>query len=199
MKEKSKGGNRAPRAKGGKFGTSEAAKRRAALHPVPAAPETANANGGNAVHLIKAVPEASGQAVIDAAKGITQATIDNRLAMVAFQKVQQRLAVVDANAIIVKSAPEAARYLVALVRGEHESAPHDVRLRAAGMILEYAGLGLAVSAEERDLSQLTINELEQRLNGMSLAGESSTIHSDESPNPPDAAPLPPSGARPILE
>lgn len=197
--EKPKGGNRAPRAKGGKFGTSEAAKRRKAKG-MEAAPNVAAMTAGFAANLAieePAIPAPIRQEMAQvSAKAVS---MGKGLAMGLIDKVRQSLAKNEGIREIVNAVPDAARYIASLVRGEEEGAPHAIRLQAALAVFDISGARLAPSADERDLSELTISELEQRLNGLALAGESSTIHAESPPNPVNVAPLSPSNARPELE
>lgn len=175
---------RQPREKGGTFGTSEAAKRRKAMginQPI----DQAKAIGGQVSKLTESAPNADPAMIREGAQRLMEASAAQTLAVTTFAKIQQKLSVVAALQHIVKSAPRAAAYLVELVDGVHASAPHDVRLRAAGMILDYSGLGNAAASDDRDLSELSLSDLHQRLGGMeALVGESTTL-----PEVGNAAPL----------
>lgn len=194
--------DRQPRQSGGRFGTSEAAKRRAAMAQ-EAKPVPLQTVGAEAANLREIVPGAPPEFAKMTGHEIIQATAEHRVAVVAFHKVQQKLALTESLGILTKAAPDAARYLVELVRGDHEAAPHDVRLRAAGMLLEYAGIGQVSGSQGKDDSELSLSELEQRLT--ETEGEIdrrltvATIHSDPSSNQPHVAPLSPPEGRPAIE
>lgn len=201
--QKPKCGNKAPRQKGGKFGTSEAAKRRAASG-LKSVSSPAALVAGFAGDLAKVEPSIPAEERLKAAQVAANAmTLGRGLAIGLIDKVRQALRLKEGFGIVLDASPRAASYAADLVDGVYPEAPHAVRLQAAFGLMEMAGYRREVGpGDDRDLSELTLEELHAR--SESFASEldqrlTVATHAEPSPNDLDGAPLPPSDARPELE
>lgn len=175
--QKPKGGNRAPRQKGGKFGTSEAAKRRSESG-LKSVPNPAALVAGFAGDIAKAEPAIPPEERLKAAQVAASAmTLGRGLAIGLIGKVRQALRLKEGLGIVLDASPRAARYAADLVDGVYPEAPHAVRLQAAFGLMEMAGYrGVGAGQDDRDISELSVAELHQRLNTLEpIVGESSTV------------------------
>jgi hypothetical protein len=96
---------------------------------------------------------------------------------VVVKKQQELMKMLQEN--ITSAAPRAANYLVDLVDGLHEAAPHAVRMGAASKIIDTAREFHANSAGSKDLSEMTAAELEAELNALGNALASRTAEDAE--------------------
>lgn len=195
--EKPKAGNRAPRANGGKFGTSEAAKRRKAAG-TESPSSVAAMSAGYATSLATeepAIPPAKRQEIAQVtAKAVS---LGRGIAMGVIEKVRQSLEKSEGIRTMVATVPDAAKYVQRLVRGEEVGAPHAIRLQAALAVFDISGARLEITKDDRDLSELSLEELNQRVMQADHEISARIAIPGESTEVGNAAPLPPES--PIID
>lgn len=159
-------GNKAPRQKGGRFGTSEAKKRRiaAGIEPERKRVKVVAGIAREIAEESPAMPELQRTHVAQAAATITEH--GRELTRLVVDKVNQALKKNEGMRTLIDTVPAAATYVQDLVMGNIEGAPHDVRLRAALAVFEMSGTTLSHIDDSRDMSELTLAELERKLQTM---------------------------------
>lgn len=151
-----------PRA-GNRFGTSEAAKRRKAADLDPKAGK-GGTTSAVATMLSSLEPRLPPEMRTEVARNIASvATITEGLSVGVIAKIRQSLAKTDSLRVIVETSPDAAKYVRRLVLGEEEGVPHAIRLQAALAVIELSGIRVQATQDERDLSELSLDELQQRV------------------------------------
>lgn len=182
-----------PRTKGGTFGTSEAKKRRIeqGIEPQTSQDHAKRVPGINAAIAAESplMPVRMRQEAAQAVATITATS--KALTANLIDKINQGLKKTEGLRELINAVPDTARYLTALVRGEFEAAPHSDRLRAAQMILEYTGINVTAALDERDMGELSLDELNQRVMAMEHRIDVATSIPGESHEVGIAAPLRP--------
>lgn len=193
-----KRGNKAPR-NGGKFQTSEAKKRRQAAGIEPEKASKGGLAAGVAAIIADIEPAVPTETRTEVARNIASAmTVTKGLTIGLIEKIQQGLKKSEGMRELIDGVPDTARYLVALVRGKDKdnqiiTALHSDRLTAARMILDYAGIATIAAQDDRDPSEISLDELYHKVMQIdhkidvatSLPGESERIEAEVG----NAAPL----------
>lgn len=189
--------DRQPRAKAGRFDTSEAAKRRKAAGIDPKASKGGMAAGVSAI-IAELEPAVSSEIRTEAARNIANVvTITKGLTVGLIDKVRQSLEKNEGIRTIVATVPDAAKYVQRLVRGEEVGAPHAIRLQAALAVFDISGARLEITKDDRDLSELSLEELNQRVMQADHEISARIAIPGESTEVGNAAPLPPES--PIID
>lgn len=181
-----------PRNKNGTFGKSEAQKRREANGNEEAAPKAAQIKPGIAKAIAEAHPDVPASIRQQTAQAVATINANARtLTNIVIDKLSQSLRKSEGLRIIQEGGPRAARYAMALVDGEYPEAPHAVRLQAAFGIMDMAGYRVEGGHDDKDLSELTLSELNQKVMAMEHRIDVATSIPGESSEVGNAAPLTP--------
>lgn len=123
---------------------------------------------GHASHIASEAPLASPEARLMVARATAIDQSVKGPAIKIFKSQEQRL-MDELKQSLIRSAPRAAAYLSDLVDGVHESAPHAVRAGAASKIIDSALELAANGSQNKELSEMTHEEIQAELRALTNA------------------------------